>query len=819
MRGEEWIFASPKVVLGMIFGFSLFFAAQIPGTKIASDFEDLLPQSHPYIQLHNEVRGIFGGANVITVAVKVNDGTIFTNETLAALERITSAIDTLPGVNHNLVSSVTHRTTRNIYVNEVGTIRSDPYFDPNAEPLTTEQLQVLQRKIQSDPRVIGRLVSSDLKVAIVRAQMNTSASSVLLEAFDGLQKIRETESRADLSIYAVGNPVLTGWVYTYLPQIMEILLYTAALIIFLLVVYFRRFYGIALPLLGIVLSSAWGLGFMNLIGVHLDPLSMPIPFLIAARATSHGVQVVERYYYELARTADGKRAARNALDALFRPGSLAIIVDAIGIAAVAIGTAPFNKHLGAFAGFWALSVIFTVHFMCPLALTVLPQPKNIANARDRTSQVFHRYVAPVSNALAGRTILIVAALLIALGAYQSSKVQFGESEPGSPILNANHDYNTSAHLIASSFPGTEEMFVAARTDKKEGLRRPEVMTAMAEFEDFMRQEPAIGAAKGVPDLVKQVSRLTHEGDPRWLQLPDDAREIGGVLYAYEYSSPTPGALREYVNPEESLANLVFYVPDLQVKTINAAMGRAIEGAKKFSENVKGFSIVPSAGIVGVSAAINEANFHDSVLVTAFVLVASFGMVALYYSSLHAGWLMILPMIFATTLSYGYLGTAGIGINVNIIPVIAVGMGVGIDYAIYVMDRVRDEIEKGRGLFDAVGHAVSTTGLAVMFTAGMLVAGVVMWVFLSDLRFQSSAALLLIVMLVLNAIGAMVIVPAWILAFRPKFVVAGTVFEDEVERPHPAPDPAPARSDATRPTSEGLIGSKFGSDTAIVTVER
>ena len=816
MRGEEWIFANPKVVLGMIFGFSIFFAIQIPGTKIASDFEDLLPQSHPNIQLHNEVRDIFGGANVITIAVKVDNGTIFTNDTLAALERITSAVDQLPGVNHNLVSSITHRTTRNIYVNDVGTIRSDPYFDPNAEPLKPEELEALKHKVQSDPRVIGRLVSEDLQVAIVRAQMNTSSSEVLLEAFDGLQKIRKAESKDGLTIYAIGNPVLTGWVYTYLPQIMEILLYTAALITFLLVMYFRRFYGIALPLLGIALSTAWGLGFMNLIGVHLDPLSMPIPFLIAARATSHGVQVVERYYYELARTASGKQAARNALDALFRPGSLAIIVDAIGIAAVAIGTAPFNKHLGAFAGFWALSVIFTVHFMCPLALTVLRQPKKVQNDRDKTSQVFHRFVAPVSNAIAGRTILVIAVLLVGLGSFGASKVQFGESEPGSPILNADHDYNNSARLIGSSFPGTEEMFVAARTEEKEGLRRPEVMTAMAEFEDFMRQEPAIGAAKGVPDLVKEVSRLTHEGDPRWLQLPSDAREIGGVLYAYEYSSPTPGALREYVNPEETLANLVFYVPDLQVKTIDAAMNRAIEGAEKFSKGIEGFSIVPSAGIVGVSAAINEANLHDTLMVTAFVLVASFGMVALYYSSLHAGWLMILPMIFAVTLSYGYLGTAGIGINVNIIPVIAVGMGVGIDYAIYVMDRVRDEIGKGRGLFDAVGHAVSTTGLAVIFTAGMLVAGVVMWVLLSDLRFQSSAALLLIVMLILNAIGAMVIVPAWILVFKPKFVVSRTALDSEGPQ---STHKHAARPEAVRPPQEASVRREFDADPGIVASEQ
>ncbi len=140
-RGEEWIFASPRFVLALILGLSAFFASQIPGMKMASDFEDLLPQQHPYIQLHNEVRGIFGGANVITVAVEVEQGTIFNSETLAAIERITQGIDMLPGVNHNLVASITHRTTRRTYINEAGTIRSEPYYDPNAETLTAAQLK------------------------------------------------------------------------------------------------------------------------------------------------------------------------------------------------------------------------------------------------------------------------------------------------------------------------------------------------------------------------------------------------------------------------------------------------------------------------------------------------------------------------------------------------------------------------------------------------------------------------------------------------------------------------------------------------------
>jgi len=140
------------------------------------------------------------------------------------------------------------------------------------------------------------------------------------------------------------------------------------LMVFLLVIHFRCFYGVFLPLLGIVLSSIWGLGFISLLKWNLDPLNLVIPFLIAARAMSHSIQLVERYYGELAVTLDSKQAARNAFDDLFRPGSLAIVVDAVGILVIALGAAPINIKLGYYAGFWAFSVIFTVLLVVPLLL-------------------------------------------------------------------------------------------------------------------------------------------------------------------------------------------------------------------------------------------------------------------------------------------------------------------------------------------------------------------------------------------------------------------------------------------------------------------
>ncbi|MGC4405615.1 efflux RND transporter permease subunit [Methyloversatilis sp. MC4-4] len=784
-KAEEWIFANPKIVLSLIFLVTLAFAAALPKLRIYSDFSDLLPQEHSYIQTYNRIKENFGGANMIVMAIEVEQGTIFNNDTLKLVHEATQGVDNLPSVNHNLVSSLTHRTARKVFLSPEGSFVSQPYYDP-AKTYSADELAQMQRDVIANPNLFGLMVSPDFKAALIKAQLNESELDYV-ETFAALQKVRDTLARDGHKVHVTGNPVLTGWVYTYLDQIVQILAWTLALLATLLIVYFRRLYGIALPLLGIALSSIWGLGFMALAGINLEPLSLPIPFLIAARATSHGVQLVVRYYEELAIVKNGRQAARNALDALFRPGSLAIIVDAVGIAVLVLGAAPFNYKLGLAAGFWGFSVIFTVHFMVPLALTVLPQPKTMENANEGVRNFLGNAMARTGGTDGGaRAILFASLACVVVGSWYVAKVQLGESEPGSPLLNRDHDYNVSTAAINTLFPGSEELHIVARTEEKGGIKRPEVMHAIERFQAHMLSDPTLGGARALPGVVRVVNQLTHNDDPRWAQIPDNADEVGGLMFAYMASSPIPGALKEYINPDENEANMVFFYKDHQAETINRVVALAEEGKARIEAEVPGLKIELGGGIIGVTAAANQALHTDHMIIIPAVMLLAFFLVMAYYQSLHAGWLMVLPMLFATVMTYAYMGWADIGISVNTVPVIAVGVGVGIDYAVYFMDRIREEMAVTRNIHRAVVNAVATTGYAVSFTAATLIAGVVMWIFMSDLRFQSDAAVLLSFMLVVNALAAMLIVPAWCVVFRPHFVVATHYDEDGVLEEDDAP---------------------------------
>jgi uncharacterized protein len=61
----------------------------------------------------------------------------------------------------------------------------------------------------------------------------------------------------------------------------------------------------------------------------------------------------------------------------------------------------------------------------------------------------------------------------------------------------------------------------------------------------------------------------------------------------------------------------------------------------------------------------------------------------------------------------YMGIRGIGLTIDTIPVISLGIGLGVNYGIYTVSRIRDEVIGGATVEEAIVTALRTIGLAVL----------------------------------------------------------------------------------------------------------
>ena len=77
---------------------------------IFTNFFDLYPPGHPYIQIYTKYRSMFGTSNVLLMAVEAKQGTIFDDpDVVQTVDRITlELLHDVPGVNGEQVISITH---------------------------------------------------------------------------------------------------------------------------------------------------------------------------------------------------------------------------------------------------------------------------------------------------------------------------------------------------------------------------------------------------------------------------------------------------------------------------------------------------------------------------------------------------------------------------------------------------------------------------------------------------------------------------------------------------------------------------------------
>ena len=70
---------------------------------------------------------------------------------------------------------------------------------------------------------------------------------------------------------------------------------------------------------------------------------------------------------------------------------------------------------------------------------------------------------------------------------------------------------------------------------------------------------------------------------------------------------------------------------------------------------------------------------------------------------------------------------------------------------------------------AIYAALTTTGKAIMFTATIMLVGILPWHFMSDLKFMADMGLLLVAVMLINMVLSLVVLPMLVWFIKPSFL--------------------------------------------------
>jgi len=743
----------------LLTGFCIY---SMKGLGYKTVLESTLPPKHPYVQIHKRFQEMFGGANTMLVAVESKKGDIFNKKFLEKFKSLTDEIKFYPDAVTSQVISITREKVKNIR-GVGGGVDIRAFFEKGV-PQTDEEMAVLKENIFADASVRGILVSATGNAALIIANFKDDIDYRKLFGF--LQKLKSQVEDEDTKVYMSGRPPLLGWIYQNDFRAFAILVASLLAELIFIAICLKRFHPLftPLPLALAILNTVWGFGVMGLAKFNLDPLGMVIPFLIGARLISHSVQVTERYGEHYGELGDKKEASVAVFQSMFIPAFASIITDAAGLFVLCMIPIPLLQSIGWIAGVWLLTAILGVSILNPILFSYLPPPFKEQPKKDMLEKTLERtgvwLMEGSRRGSARRSVGLVLGtwIIILIGSLiLASQVKIGDAHPGSPLLWPDSVYNQDDARINQLFPGTNPLYVILDGKAPGALKEPEVLRAVEAFGRDIAKSKGSGGTESLVAIVKKINREFHEGDPKWSFLPSSQEKLAFYLWMFE-SKSEPGDLDRWTDMSYRYGNIICYFKDHQGDTVRGGINQAKQFLASYPIPTEKVGFRLAGGIMGVTAAMDEVVGKYADLTLWIALGVVFICCVIPYQSLTRGFILLASLVTANYVALAYMAITKTGMTLNALPVAAIGAGLGVDYGIYILSRINDELKLHKDMKLAIRQAIATTGRAVVITGFTVIIGIIFWYF-SAIRFQAEMGFLLAFLLFVNVFGAMLLIPA------------------------------------------------------------
>ncbi|MEB0206154.1 efflux RND transporter permease subunit [Pseudomonas sp. CCC3.1] len=765
-RVADLLIAWRKGLLALFVLLTLALGYSATHTQLDPGFNKQIPVRNEFMVNFLNFSQYFTGANRFLVSVKwKGEGDIYNPEFLDTLRKVTDDVFFINGVSRASVTSLFTANVRYIEITEDGFF-GDVVVPPRFTGSTEDLAQVRSNIARSGQ--IGRLVANDLKSSMVRADLQdldpqTGKSVSYAEVARHLEDIRAKYSNDDIEINIVGFAKLVGDVIDGLTTVIGFFVVAFVITGVLLWLYSRSWRLTVVALLVALLPVVWLLGLLPLFGLGIDPMSILVPFLIFSIGVSHAVQMTNAWKQDVLSGSSSIQAAHSAFCKIFIPGSLALLMNALGFGVIMLIDIPIVHELGVTACIGVMLMIITNKLMLPIVLSYLTLESR-ALAQGLKAQGKHQLwwrLSALAEPKPALAVFVISLLLLGVGAYKARQLAVGDIGVGAPELRADSRYNQDNQKIINSYSiGLDVMSVFVQVKGiEEGCLAPQVMRAIESFDFQIRSVPGVQSVQSVAGMGKNVIAGNNEGNPRWSAIPGSAQGLSQGSRAY---LPDDGLVTEGCQRMQMLV----FLTDHEGPTVSHVVKqtqRIIAGLQ--SPEVQ---FLMAGGNVGVMAASNEAVKQAEVV----MLAALFSSVALFcwltFGSFRAVLCILVPLAIVAILCNALMATLGIGLKVATLPVMALGVGVGVDYGIYLYERIQHEMAEGKDLRNAFYLAMCQRGTAAVFTALTMSIGVCTWAF-APLKFQADMGVLLSFMFLVNVLGAIFLLPAlaaWFNLGRP-----------------------------------------------------
>ncbi|MGZ8537542.1 MAG: efflux RND transporter permease subunit, partial [Flavisolibacter sp.] len=585
----------------------------------------------------------------------------------------------------------------------------------------------------------------------------------------------------------------------------------------ILLIFFRSFSATLLSLAVVIIGVIWSLGTLQLLGYKITLLTALIPPLVVVIGIPNCIYFLNKYHSSYQENNDKRQALENMISKMGVVTLFCNIAAAIGFAVFALTRSDILKEFGLVAGINIMALFFISLVLIPVVLNALPVPKPrhvkyLQNARllrwlDRLEYwaLNHRKLIFIST---------IAVLFVAvLGITRLQSVGYIVDD-----LPKTDKIYTDLKFFEENFDGVMPLEIVIDTKKKYGVTRNlNNLLKIDSLVQFLNAQSYIGKPLTITEGLKFAKQAFFEGDSNYYIMPGEndlialrpylasnqdttgvknsftklvssfmdsnkqkvrislnMKDVGSARLPFILDSIQTQA--EYIFNRDSvefLSKSNISTPSTVSKTIDSTDNIAeteneteevtevvdsLAGKRKYDILLTGTSVTFLEGSGFIINGLKESIFWAFLLITLCMLYL--------FRSWRILLCSLLPNIIPLVITGGVMGWAGVPLKPSTVLVFSVALGIAIDITIRFLVNYKQQATPGADPKQTVVETIHSTGLSIIYTSIVLIAGFVIFCF-SGFGGTKALGWLTSLTLITATIANLVLLPALIISFYGK----------------------------------------------------
>ena len=717
----ETVIYYPKKTLLILALITTFWATFIPSLKLDFSVEDLFSEYDLSAKEYQNFKSNFGREdNIITLIYKPID--FLSQDLYKKLDDIIYQLEEFNEVNTVVSLFNLSDIDSNAWIGD--------FMSPN---WNKTRLNNALRYIQKDPTIGNRILSENLDYGAIIISLNDLANNHS-DRTKLIKKVKNILKDSEIQWVLSGVTVLrTEFVLLMLRDNFIFVPFVLVILLCVLGFLFRNWVQVFLPILTVIITAIWLLGFMGLFNLEINIISYIVPNLIFIIGVADAIHIQARFKENLTKlNKSSEEIMLKTLKEMSKVIFITSLTTSIGFLALTTTSIKIIREFG---------MEVSIGIMMAWLVSILTVPSGLLAMKgfnDKSYKPFNKFLSILSDKIIANPWWFVFIPSIISAIFISKIVEISTDASLLDDLRPNNQLYQDLKFTEKYFGGVlpfEVLFQIKSDSSNNGnINYIDYLPYLKRTQTLLESELKNSRFLSINNLIESSKRLqankgTNENEMIKLIIKDNQNSKNKLINIKQNTLRISGLIE---NKTSNQMEKIYSKLDSLAKSFPSNLTTQYTGTTVVALKTNTYLVKSLSSSLGIA-----------LLFICLVLTIMFRKRSILFISLITNLIPIFTMM-------GILAWFNIPIRVPTAMTFSVALGIAVDDSLHFLLRYRKELSRGLPTIEALRNTIINTGSALMITTTVLVSGflvLTLSAFLPTFQFGLLSALMIALALI------------------------------------------------------------------------